>query len=105
LAKGVDIIVHSTTHPVLGPDSGLSQANFNRQSSTSDLGAMAKRVGAKYLILTHLAPPIGAAQNGDLKVPGGPLTEAEYRKAVAASGFTGSVVVGTDLATVRLPAK
>jgi ribonuclease Z len=105
LAKGVDIIVHSTTHPVLGPDSGLSQANYNRQSSTSDLGAMAKRAGAKYLMLTHLAPPVGSAQNGDLKVPGGPLTEADYRKAVEASGFTGHIVVGTDLASVRLPAK
>ena len=36
LAKGADIIVHSATHPVLGPDSGLPQANFIRQSSAPD---------------------------------------------------------------------
>ena len=105
LAKGVDIIVHSTTHPVLGPDSGLPQANFNRQSSTTDLGAMAKRVGAKYLMLTHMSPAIGAETSGPRKIPGGPLTEAAYRKAVEASGFTGNIVVGADLASVRLPAK
>jgi ribonuclease Z len=106
LAKGVDIIVHSTTHPFMGPNSGLPQGNFNRQSSASDLGAMAKRVGAKYLMLTHLSAPIGAERAyGVLKLPGGPLTEADYRRAVEASGFTGHIVVGTDLVSVRLPAK
>jgi ribonuclease Z len=105
LAKGADIIVHSAVHPVMGPDSGLPQENFNRQSSASDLGAMAKRVGAKYLMLTHIGPPIGAELAGDRKVPGGPLTEAAYRKAVEVSGFTGNIVVGIDLASVRLPAK
>jgi len=38
-------------------------------------------------------------------VPGGPLTEADYRNAVAAGGFAGDVIVGSDLATMRLPAK
>jgi ribonuclease Z len=33
------------------------------------------------------------------------LTAADFRKAVEASGFTGSIIVGTDLATLRLPAK
>src|SRR5207247_3434936 len=49
LAKGVDIIVHSTIHSVLGPDrdSGFPPRSFYRQSLTTDLGAMAKRVGAK----------------------------------------------------------
>jgi ribonuclease Z len=107
LAKGVDVIVHSTMHPVMGPDkdSGMPPPIFYRQSATSDLGAMAKRVGAKYLMLTHLGPPIGAVRQGPYKIPGGPLTEADYRKVVEASGFTGSIIVGTDLASVRLPAK
>jgi ribonuclease Z len=41
LAKGVDIIVHSTMHPVMGPDrdSGLPPPIFYRQSGTTDLGA------------------------------------------------------------------
>jgi ribonuclease Z len=107
LATGVDILVHSTMHPVMRPDngSGMPPAIFHHQSGTSDLGAMARRVGAKHLMLTHLAPPVGAARLGPYKVPGGPLTEADYRKAVEASGFTGNIVVGTDLASIRLPAK
>ena len=107
LAKGADIIVHSTIHPVLGPDrgSGFPPASFYRQSLAPDLGAMAKRAGAQYLMLTHLAPSLGAAIHNRWKVPGGPLTEADYRKAVEAGGFTGTTIVGTDLATLRLPAK
>jgi ribonuclease Z len=107
LAKGVDVIVHSTMHPVMGPDrdSGMPPPIYYRQSETTDLGAMAKRVGAKYLMLTHLGPSIGAERTGPWKIPDGPLTEEDYRKAVEASGFTGNIVVGTDLASIRLPAK
>ncbi len=107
LAKGVDIIVHSAFHPVLGPDrdSGFPPLSFYRQSLASDLGAMAKRVGAKHLMLTHLGPSLGAVIHNQWKVPGGPLTEAVYRKAVEESGFTGNIIVGTDLASVRLQAK
>jgi ribonuclease Z len=106
LAKGVDIIVHSTMHPVMGPDrgSGMPAPVFYRQSMTSDLGAMAKRVGAKYLVLTHLGPSLGAVRHNQWDVPGGPLTEADYRKAVEAGGFVGNTIVGTELATLRLPA-
>src|SRR5437870_6968867 len=94
LAKGVDIIVHSTIHPVMGPDrgSGFPPPSFYRQSLATDLGAMAKRVGAKYLMLTHLAPSLGAVIHNRWKVPGGPLTEADYRKAVEASGVPGTRV-------------
>src|SRR5713101_5647218 len=107
LAKGVDIIVHSTIHAVLGPDrgSGFPPPSFYRQSLATDLGAMAKRAGAKYLMLTHLAPSLGAVIHNRWKVPGGPLTEADYRKAVEAGGFNGNKIVGTDLASLRLPAK
>ena len=54
-----DVIVHSTIHPVLGPDStsGFPPLLFYRQSATSDLGAMAKRAGVRYLMLTHLIHP------------------------------------------------
>src|SRR2546427_9678459 len=107
LAKGADIIVHSTIHPVLGPDrgSGFPTASYYRQSETTDLGALAKRVGAKHLMLTHLAPSIGAVIHNRWTVPGGPLTEADYRKAVEAGGVTRTASVGTDLATPRPPAK
>jgi ribonuclease Z len=107
LANGADIIVHSTIHPVLGPDrgSGFPAQSFYRQSLASDLGAMAKRAGAKYLMLTHLAPSLGTPRHNRWSVPGGALTEADYRKAVEAGGFTGNTIVGTDLASLRLPAK
>jgi ribonuclease Z len=107
LAKGADIIVHSTMHPVMGPDrgSGMPAPIFYRQSMTTDLGAMAQRVGAKYLMLTHLGPSLGAVRHNRWTVPGGPLTEADYRKAVDAGGFTGTTIVGTELASLRLPAK
>ena len=107
LAKGADVIVHSTMHPVMGPDrdSGMPSEVFNRQSSTNDLGAMAQRAGAKHLMLTHLGPSIGAARQGAYKVPGGPLTSDDFRKAAVAGGFTGSIIVGADLTSLRLPAK
>lgn len=107
LAKGADVIVHSTMHPILGPDkgSGFPPQSYYRQSIASDLGAMAQRVGAKFLMLTHLAPSLGAARHNRWDVPGGPLTEADYRKAVEAGGFTGVTIVGKDLASLRLPVK
>ena len=78
---------------------------FHRQSLVGDLGAMAKRTGAKHLMLTHMAPPLGALRHGPYKVPGGPFTQADYLKVVLEAGFAGNVVVGTDLASIRLPAK
>lgn len=107
LAVGADVVVHSTIHPVMAPDkgSGMPAPFFFRQSTATDLGAMAKRTGAKHLVLTHLIPPVGAAAQGFYKVPGGALTEADYRKAAEAGGFAGNTVVATDLASVRLPAK
>ncbi len=107
LAKGVDIIVHSAVHPVLAPEkgSGMPAPIYFRQSNATDLGAMAQRAGAKYLMLTHLGPSLGAAAQGPWKIPGGPLSEADYRTAAQDGGFTGTIVVGTDLVTIRLPAK
>ena len=107
LAMGADIIVHSAIHPVMGPDktSGMPPPIFYRQSNAFDLGAMAKRVGAKHLMLTHLIPPMGAVKQGPWTIPGGALTAADYRKAAQDGGFTGDIVVGTDLASLRLPMK
>jgi len=107
LAKGADVIVNTTIHPVLSPQKGASTppAVYYRQSNATDLGAMAQRDGAKYLMLTHLAPPIGASMQGTVKIQGGPLTEDDYRNAARNGGFTGEVVVGKDLASVRLPSK
>ena len=81
LANGADVIVHSTMHPAMAPDkdSGMPPPIYYRQAATADLGAMAKRAGAKYLMLTHMAPPLGAQRHGPYKIPGGPLIEADYR--------------------------
>lgn len=106
LADGVDVIVHSTIHPVMGPGkgSGFPPPIYHRQSTATDLGAMAMRVGAKHLILTHLIPPMGAAKQGPYPIPGGALSEQSYKDAVSESGFTGETVVGTDLASITLKA-
>jgi ribonuclease Z len=107
LARGADIIVHSAIHPVMAPGkgSGMYPYAYLRQSSVPDLAAMAKRAGAKHLVLTHLIPPLGAEQQYPFRVPGGPLTETDYHKAAEEGGFTGNIIVGTDLASLRLPAK
>jgi len=107
LAQGADIIVHSAIHPNMAPGkgSGMYPYAYLRQSSVPDLAAMAKRAGAKHLILTHLIPPLGAQQQYPFKVPGGPLSEADYRKAAEEGGFTGNIIVGTDLASLRIPIK
>jgi ribonuclease Z len=91
----------------MAPDkgSGFFPHAYFRQSNAFDLGALAKRAGAKYLMLTHLIPPLGAEKQGPFKIPGGSLTEADYKKAVENSGFAGETIVGTDLVTLRLPPK
>jgi ribonuclease Z len=107
LAKGADIIVHSAIHPIMGPGRGsdMYPYAYYRQSTVPDLGAMAQRAGAKYLMLTHLIPPIGATQQYPFKVPGKPLAEMDYRNAAQEGGFKGNIIVGTDLVSLRLPAK
>jgi len=105
LAAGADIIVHSTIHPVMGPDhdSGFPPPIYFRQSTATDLGAMAKRTGSKHLMLTHLIPPLGAKNQGPYPIPGGGLSEADYTTAVTDGGFNGNIIVGTDLINLRLP--
>jgi ribonuclease Z len=107
IAQGADVIVNTTIHPVLSPESGAATppAVYYRQSNATDLGAMAKRAGVKVLMLTHLAPPIGATMQGTVKIQGGALSEKDYEKAARDGGFTGQIIVGTDLARVRLPQK
>jgi ribonuclease Z len=104
LSKGVDVVVNTTIHPVLSPERGAATppAVYYRQSNATDLGAMAQRAGAKYLMLTHLAPPIGASAQGTVQIKGGALSAQDYEKAARDGGYTGKVIVGTDLASVRL---
>ena len=105
LAQDADVVVHSTIHPVMGPDlgSGFPPPIFYRQSTASDLGAMAQRANVKHLVLTHLIPPMGAKRQGPYPIPDGPLTEDNYQTAVRNGGFTGNAIIGTDLVTLELP--
>ncbi len=104
LAMGADVIVHSTIHPVMGPDggTGFPPPIFWRQSTATDLGSLAKRAGAKHLMLTHLIPPVGAPRQGPYKLPNGALKKEDYLSAVDGSGFEGQAIVGEDLATLTL---
>lgn len=103
LAKGADVIVHSTIHPVMGPDgtTGFPPPIYFRQATATDLGAMAQRAGVANLVLSHLIPPVGAPRQGPFKLPA-PLSDADYVEAAQDGGFTGNVVVGSDLAKLRL---
>ena len=87
-----------------GKGSGMFPYAYLRQTSVPDLAAMAKRAGVKHLMLTHMIPPIGGEQY-PFKLPNGVLTAGDYTKAAQDGGFTGSIIVGTDLASLRLPAK
>ncbi|MBV0911090.1 MBL fold metallo-hydrolase [Anianabacter salinae] len=103
LAQGAEVIVHSTIHPVMGPDgsTGFPPPIYYRQSTATDLGAMAARTGAAHLMLTHLIPPMGAPRQGPYPLPA-PMTEADYSDAARDGGFEGNIVVGTDLAKLRI---
>lgn len=107
LARGAQVIVHSVIHPVMGPGggTGFPAPIYHRQSTATDLGAMAQRSGAQHLMLTHLIPPLGAERQGPYRLPKGAITVADYEVAVRASGFGGGLTVGGDLSSVRLPAK
>lgn len=107
LATGADIIVHSTIHPVMGPehDSGFPPPIYFRQSTAADLGAMAERAGAGNLMLTHLIPPLGAKKQGPYPIPNGPLTKADYVDAATGAGFKGNTIVGTDLESITIEAQ
>ena len=104
LSQGADVLVHSTMHPVFGPDGGSNFPTpiFLRQSTVGDLGSLAKRAEVSHLMLTHLIPPIGAKSVGPYKVPGGALTEQDYADAVKESEYQGKVHVGRDRMTLRL---
>jgi len=105
LSQGADILVHSTIHPFIGPEYGSTfpAPIFYRQSTSTDLGALAKRANVSHLMLTHLVPPIGAEKLGIHAVPGGALTEEDYVQSTLKSGFKGKIYVGQDLMTLRLP--
>lgn len=105
LAKDADVLVHSVIHPVMGPDgsTGFPPPIYYRQSTATDLGSLAARAGVENLMYTHLIPPLGAPRQGPYPLPSA-LAEADYVNAAREGGFEGNVVVGSDLAKIRLTA-
>lgn len=105
LAEGADILVHSVIHPVFGPGAGskFPPPVYLRQSTATDLGAMAERAGVGTLVMTHLIPALEAPSHGPYEVPGGPLKAGDFAAAAAESSYTGQIRVGTDLLSIRLP--
>ncbi len=106
LSQGADILVHSSTHPNMGPEAGggMPAPIFYRQSTVDDLGAMAERAGIRYFMMTHLTPPLGQVDRKDRwHIPGAPLDESDYEAAAREGGFTGTVIVGPDLSSIRIP--
>lgn len=106
LAQNADILVHSSTHPNMGPEAGggMPAPIFYRQSIVTDLGAMAERAGVRIYMLTHLTPSLGEVPGDEgWAIPGAPLGKKEFEAAAREGGFTGTVIVGTDLAGIRLP--
>jgi ribonuclease Z len=92
LAKGVDIIVHTTMHPVMGPDRTAGcHRRFIIARATPGSGALANG-GAKHSCHTWAAP-LGETLR-PLQDSRRPLTEADYRKAVEAGGFTETLSSG-----------
>src|SRR5262245_55896035 len=61
--------ISASQRPTDGSVGRMPPPIFFRQSTASDLGAMAKRAGTKHLMLTHLIPPIGTRQ-GPWTIPG-----------------------------------
>lgn len=103
LARDADILVHSVIHPVMGPDgsTGFPPPIYFRQSTATDLGSLADRAGVKNLMYTHLIPPLGAPRQGPYQLPA-PLAETDYTASARDGGFDGPVIVGSDLAKLRL---
>ena len=74
-----------------GPVRGAKSANL-------DSNATLKRVKMAFI----WALQSGQCFRAPYKVPGGALTAADFRKAAEAGGFTGNIIVGTDLAGLRI---
>ena len=105
LAKDADVLVHSVVHPVFAPGAGseFPPPVYYRQSNAGDLGAMAQRAGVSTLVLTHLIPALDAPNHGPFAIPGGALGSDDFESAAEDGGFTGTIYVGRDLLSVRLP--
>lgn len=94
LAAGADVLVHEACRrealrPFFAARPQLEHiAGYH--ADTVELGALAQRIGVPRLVLTHLIPA---------PAPGF-VTEADFADDVRRGGYTGEVIVASDLTTV-----
>lgn len=89
LAHGADVLVHEVVDPDRVPDHRRHTIEYH--AIPEEVGALAAKAGVTALVLTHLWPA--------------PTSDAEVEAllvAVRRGGFTGDVVVGCDLAAMRV---
>lgn len=92
LARGADLLVHEAVR--VGPvhDSGMHHVAVYHAEARA-LGAMAKRIGLRALVLTHLEPSPRSDDDAE-----------RFADDVRAGGYQGALLVGTDLARARVHA-
>ena len=76
-----------------------------RQAEDGDIGAMAQRVDARHLTLTHVASSLGALMHGHYAIPEGAFDRDRLSARVESSGSKGNIIVGTGRVTLRVPLK
>jgi ribonuclease Z len=92
LAVGADVLVHeacrtSALAPIIAGTT--FETIFSYHADTVALGAMAERIAAPHVVLTHLIPP-----------PDQPADAEAFAQDVRDGGYRGRVTVGEDLTTV-----
>ena len=95
LATGADILVHEVLRSAKLLELGLPARRVERlaqlHTEAPTLGALAARAGVAQLVLTHLMP-----------APEGPDDTAALAAEVRSGGYTGNVVVASDLHTATI---
>jgi ribonuclease Z len=94
LARGADVLVHeacrtSALAPVIAGTT--FETIFDYHADTVALGAMAQRAAVPHVVLTHLIPPLDAADDA-----------GAFAQDLRDGGYEGTVTVGTDLLVVPI---
>ena len=94
LSDGCDVLVHEACRATALRDA-VKGTNFEKifsyHADTTALGGLAQRAGVGHLLLPHLIPAPGTAEQ-----------EAAFERDVREGGYTGPVTVGRDLTTVTI---
>ncbi len=94
LSAGADVLVHEACRTTAMHDAirGTSfEQVFSYHADTVALGALAERAAVPHLVLTHLIPPPGDADDA-----------RAFASDVRSGGYRGEVTVGADLACVAI---